>query len=63
MNKCIRFYGSVCFTDSCPNMIADKYPQYGFPNINCSDCEYNKGCEECQFYNYEICLKKEIKYV
>lgn len=54
-DRCERYVGVTCVNGSCPNAIADKYPEYGYEHFSCYQCVYYKGCEDCALEYTEYC--------
>ena len=53
----------TCVNGSCPQALADQYPEYGYEPCTCEECGYYKGCEDCCFQGDELfCVKKNGKY-
>lgn len=48
-DRCPNYCGITCVNGSCPNAMADEYPEYGYEHCSCDDCGYYKGCEDCCF--------------
>lgn len=46
-NACGNFICEKCFEIDCPNLQEDT-PEF----IDCSECEYNEGCEKCYFNSF-----------
>lgn len=47
--SCPEYCGETCVNGYCPNARED-YEELGvLPKIRCSECFYNKGCEDCYF--------------
>ena len=51
---CGRYTGPTCVNGNCPKIYRDPSVR----NMKCSDCWYNKGCEDCAFENTEYCEKR-----
>lgn len=47
--RCPNYTGVTCVNGSCPNAMADEYPEYGYEHCSCDYCGYYKGCEDCCF--------------
>ena len=47
--RCVNYCGVTCVNGSCPNALADEYPEYGYEHCTCEECGYYKGCEDCCF--------------
>lgn len=45
--RCGSYVGVTCVNGSCPNALADEYPEYGYEHCTCEECGYYKGCEDC----------------
>lgn len=62
-NRCEGYCGVTCVNGSCPQALADQYPEYGYEPCTCEECGYYKGCENCCFQGDELfCVKKNGKY-
>lgn len=62
-NRCEGYCGVTCVNGSCPQALADQYPEYGYEPCTCEECGYYKGCEDCCFQGDELfCVKKNGKY-
>lgn len=57
--KCDNYCGVTCVNGHCPNAMADDYPEYGYVHVTCEECGYNKGCEDCCFFDTPICGKEK----
>ena len=56
--RCVNYCGVTCVNGSCPNALADEYPEYGYEHCTCDECGYYKGCEDCCFVDKpEYCDK------
>lgn len=53
--RCINYCGVTCVNGGCPNALANSYPEYGYEHVTCKECGYYRGCEDCAFYNTEVC--------
>ena len=49
---CPNFFCDECLL-CCPNVIANDYPEYGFPNVECEECAASYGCVCCDYFNQE----------
>lgn len=48
-DRCPNYTGVTCVNGSCPNAMADEYPEYGYEHCTCDECGYYEGCEDCCF--------------
>lgn len=56
MKKCKHYTGVHCIDGSCPKALEDDYIERGIEvPVNCSECWYHKGCEDCAWDGTEIC--------
>ncbi len=46
---CNNYCGITCVNGYCPKIEDNKY--------TCEECIYNKQCDDCCFYDTEICNK------
>ena len=53
--RCPNYTGETCISGSCPNALADLYPEYGYEHCGCEECGYYKGCNDCALYGTEFC--------
>ena len=53
---CFDYVGVACVDGSCPNALCEDYPDF-YTHVDCSDCFYNFGCDDCAFYHTEYCSK------
>lgn len=63
MERCKAYVGVTCVNGSCPNALADEYPEYGFEHCTCDECGYYKGCEDCCLNGTDMCVKEAAKSV
>lgn len=50
---CGFYVGVTCVNGNCPGAL---YEECGIPlPLKCSDCFYNKGCEDCALSGTEYC--------
>lgn len=62
--RCKGYCGVTCVNGSCPNALADEYPEYGYEHCTCDECGYYKGCEDCCFADKdEYCTHEVYKEV
>ena len=60
MSRCPNYCGVTCVNGSCPNALADEYPEYGYIHCTCAECGYYKGCEDCCFADKpDYCSSKD----
>ena len=38
--RCPSYCGITCVDGSCPNALADEYPEYGYEHCTCEECGY-----------------------
>lgn len=58
--RCPSYCGITCVDGSCPNALANEYPEYGYEHCTCEECGYYKGCSDCCFAgNSEYCAESE----
>ena len=58
--RCPSYCGITCVDGSCPNALADEYPEYGYEHRTCEECGYYEGCSDCCFAdNPEYCAESE----
>lgn len=53
--RCMNYCGAICVNGSCPNALANEYPEYGYVHVTCEECGYYKGCTDCAFYGTDMC--------
>lgn len=53
--RCPGYVGVTCVNGSCPNALADEYPEYGYEHCTCDECGYYKGCEDCALKGTSHC--------
>ena len=41
--RCMNYVGVTCVNGSCPNALANEYPEYGYEHCGCKECGYYKG--------------------
>ena len=59
-DRCPNYCGFTCVDGSCPNALADEYPEYGYEHWTCEECGYYNGCSDCCFAdNPEYCTEPE----
>lgn len=54
--RCINYVGVTCVNGSCPNALANEYPEYGYEHCDCKECWYYKGCTDCALYGTDMCV-------
>ena len=64
MDTCDRYVGLACVNGYCPAVTTEKYANIGVDiglpsNFSCSECGWNKGCEDCMFYDTEDCKSQK----
>lgn len=47
-------WSNLC-NGSCPNALANEYPEYGYEHCDCKECGYYKGCTDCVLYGTDMC--------
>ena len=52
--RCVNYVGATC-VNSCPDVLANEYPEYGYEHCTCEECGYYKGCNDCALYGTEMC--------
>lgn len=52
--RCPDYTGLACVNGSCPNALAEQYPEYGYQHCTCEECPYYKGCDDCCHVEIEI---------
>lgn len=58
--RCPNYCGRTCVDGSCPNAMAEEYPEYGYEHCTCEDCGYYEGCGDCCFADKpEYCSDSE----
>ena len=58
--RCPNYCGITCGDGSCPNAMAEEYPEYGYEHCTCEDCGYYEGCGDCCFADKpEYCSDSE----
>lgn len=43
--RCPNYCGITCVDGSCPNAMAEEYPEYGYEHCTCEDCGYYEAVE------------------
>lgn len=68
MKRCENYCGVTCVNGNCPkalhnySMENDVSWDYDLPkNFSCNNCGYYKGCDDCCFYNTDLCKDFKIK--
>ncbi len=56
--RCEGYVGVTCVDGSCPNILADDYPEYDYERVSCDECGFNNGCEDCAFYDDDLCVNQ-----
>lgn len=60
--RCPDYCGITCVDGSCPNAMAEEYPEYGYEHCTCEECGYYEGCGDCCFADKpEYCSDSEKK--
>lgn len=55
---CKHYTGIACIDGNCPKANEAEYRERCMPiTKNCNECPYYKGCEDCVFFETEICNK------
>ena len=58
--RCPNYCGITCVDGSCPNAMAEEYPEYGYEHCTCEVCGYYEGCGDCCFADKpEYCSDSE----
>lgn len=55
--SCKCYVGVHCVNGLCPRIIWAEYEDAFASDINCEDCWFNKGCEDCALLGTEYCEK------
>lgn len=57
---CRNYTGITCINGSCPIALSEELIERGMdvPN-SCADCWMYEGCNDCAWYNTDICEKTE----
>lgn len=45
--RCPNYCGSTCADGTCPDALANYYPEY--EHCSCEECGCYEGCEDCYF--------------
>lgn len=53
--KCKNYVGVACVDGSCPKTIKEEYEEQGSSALNCSQCFFYRGCEDCALAGTEHC--------
>lgn len=53
--RCMNYCCLKCVDGSCPNALANEYPEYGYEHVTCEECFYYKGCSGCDLYGTNMC--------
>lgn len=64
MNKeyCEHYCGVTCIDGTCPKALEDEYMERGIEvPVNCANCWYYKGCEDCAFCSEDGSCEVEKK--
>lgn len=56
---CVNYVGETCVNGSCPNALANEYPEYGHEQCTCEEFGYYKGCNDCALYGTEMCTHEK----
>lgn len=55
---CRGYCGVSCIDGTCPIANKDEYAERCMDIISdCTSCFYHKGCEDCCFYDSEMCVR------
>lgn len=52
--RCMNFCCVTCVNGSCPDALANEYPEYGYEHVVCEECGYY-NCTDCDFYGTDMC--------
>lgn len=52
---CKGYVGTACVNGTCPKTMKEEYEEQGRSAINCSQCFFNRGCEDCALADTEYC--------
>ena len=56
--RCEGYCGVTCVDGTCPMANREEYEERGYDVVkNCSECHYYQGCEDCCFYETDLCSK------
>lgn len=61
--KCMNYVGVTCVNGSCPNALANEYPEYGYEHVTCEECGYYEGCTDCALCGTDMCCAVNKKGV
>ena len=56
MKYCSMYCGVACVDGSCPAANNDFERLLGSDDISCEECWYYRGCEDCAWYDTEVCI-------
>lgn len=59
--NCPQYIGVTCVNGSCPNALAEAYPEYDYERCSCEECGYRRGCSDCALAYTEYCQGGETK--
>ncbi len=57
--RCKNYVGVTCVNGTCPNALAEEYPEYGYEKVSCEECGFYKGCNDCIFFDGLSCEIEE----
>ncbi len=63
MNRkiCIGYCGITCVDGTCPKAKREEYAERGYDVVHdCQECHYYKGCDDCAFYDTDLCADPEL---
>lgn len=55
MKTCRDYVGPVCVDGSCPRAWRDYAGSHADAVVECENCFYNRGCEDCALLGTEFC--------
>ena len=64
--RCINYVGVTCVNGSCPNALANTYPEYRYEHVDCKEFGYYEWCTDCALYGTDMCApinEKGEKYI
>lgn len=57
---CKNYCGISCVDGTCPKANREDYEKLGMDVIKkCDDCHYYRGCDDCAFWETDICPDHE----
>lgn len=59
--RCTGYCGVACVDGHCPIALYNEDSTMFERKPSCNDCFYYKGCEDCCFYETEMCEHKTEK--